>query len=97
MKKPIVTSNNAKVNKTLVTKTLLDSPLTPARKRKLAAASARHDRETDLSDIPELGEHFWANAVRNPYYRPTNANSPYAWMQTWSLGSKDKAKAIKPA
>jgi uncharacterized protein (DUF4415 family) len=56
--------------KKTVTKTLADSPLTPARKRRLAKLAAMPDSEIDLSDIPELSDDFWKNAVRNPYYRP---------------------------
>jgi uncharacterized protein (DUF4415 family) len=54
----------------LVRKTVTASPMTPARKRKLAQLAARPDSEIDVSDIPPLGESFWKNAVRNPYYRP---------------------------
>ena len=56
--------------KKLVTKTLAESPLTAARKRKLAQLAARPDSEIDLSDIPELTDEFFKNAVRNPFYRP---------------------------
>jgi uncharacterized protein (DUF4415 family) len=54
----------------LVRKTLSDSPITPARKRKLAQLAERPDAEIDFSDIPPLQESFWRNAVRNPFYRP---------------------------
>ena len=54
----------------LVCKTLADSPMTPARKRKLAQLAARPDAEIDFSEIPPLQESFWKNAVRNPFYRP---------------------------
>jgi len=53
-----------------VRKTLADSPMTSARKRKLARLAARPDSEIDFSDIPPLNESFWKNAVRNPFYRP---------------------------
>jgi len=53
-----------------VRKTLADSPMTPARQRKLAKLAARPDSEIDFSDIAPLKESFWKNAVRNPYYRP---------------------------
>ena len=33
-------------------------------------AAERPDREIDLSDIPELTEKFWQNAVRNPGTSP---------------------------
>jgi len=54
----------------LVRKTLTNSPMTPARKRKLAQIAARPDSEINFSEIPPLKESFWKNAVRNPYYRP---------------------------
>ena len=54
----------------LVYKTLSDSPIAPARKRKLARLAARPDAEIDFSDIPPLKQSFWKNAVRNPFYRP---------------------------
>ena len=54
----------------LVRKTLADSPMTPARKHKLAQLAARPDSEIDFSEIPPLKESFWKNAVRNPFYRP---------------------------
>ena len=54
----------------IVTKTLNESRLTSRRKRELARLAARPDSEIDLSDIPELTEEFWRNAVRNPLYRP---------------------------
>lgn len=54
----------------LVRKTLTDSPITSARKRKLARLAERPDSEIDFSDIPPLKQSFWENAVRNPFYRP---------------------------
>jgi len=44
--------------------------MTAARKRKLAQLVAQPNSKIDLSDIPELNENFWKNAVRNPFYRP---------------------------
>jgi uncharacterized protein (DUF4415 family) len=54
----------------LVSRTLADSPITPARKRRLARLAERSDAEIDFSDIPPLRQSFWENAVRNPFYRP---------------------------
>jgi len=56
--------------KKLVTTTLAEVPMTSARKRRLAAIAARPDSEIDFSEIPELTESFWKNAVKIPYYRP---------------------------
>jgi uncharacterized protein (DUF4415 family) len=38
--------------------------------KRLAALANRPDSDIDLSDIPELTEKFWQNAVRNPFYKP---------------------------
>jgi uncharacterized protein (DUF4415 family) len=54
----------------LVRRTLSDSPITPAHKRKLEHLAARPDSEIDFSEIPPLKDSFWKNAVRNPFYRP---------------------------
>jgi len=54
----------------LVRKTLAESPMTPARKRKLARLAAKPDSGIDFSEIPPLKASFWKTAVRNPFYRP---------------------------
>lgn len=52
----------------LVRKALADSPMNPARKRRLARLAKRPDSEILFSDIPPAKESFWKNAVRNPFY-----------------------------
>ena len=54
----------------IVRKTLAECKLTPSRKKALAELSRMPDSEIDFSDIPELTETFWQNAIPNPYYRP---------------------------
>jgi uncharacterized protein (DUF4415 family) len=44
--------------------------LTAKEKAEIKALKDRADDEIDHSDIPELTDKFWRNAVRNPYYRP---------------------------
>jgi uncharacterized protein (DUF4415 family) len=44
-------------------------PLTEEREAELKALADRPDSEIDYSDIPELDEEFFKNAVRNPFYR----------------------------
>ena len=44
--------------------------LSAAQKGELEALAKRPDSEIDFSDIPELDENFWQNAVQNPYYKP---------------------------
>ena len=45
-------------------------PITGVRRRKLEELSTRPDSEIDFSDIPELDDSFWKNAIQNPFYRP---------------------------
>lgn len=54
----------------VVRRTLVDSPLTPARKRRLAKLAEQPDAQIDCSDIPPASDEFWTEAVRNPFYRP---------------------------
>lgn len=54
----------------VVRKTFADSPLTPARKRRLAKLAEQPDARIDCSDIPPASDEFWAKAVRNQCYRP---------------------------
>ena len=44
--------------------------LTAKEKAEIKALKERPDSEIDQSDISELTDKFWRNAVRNPYYRP---------------------------
>jgi uncharacterized protein (DUF4415 family) len=45
-------------------------PLTEADRRQLRKIAAMPDSEIDTSDIPELTEEQWKNAVRGRFYRP---------------------------
>lgn len=54
----------------IVRKSLADIKMTPARRRKLTRLAERPDSEIDFSDIPELTEDFWRNAIPSPFYRP---------------------------
>ena len=57
----------------LVRKTLADSPLTPARKRRLAQLAARPDSEIDLSEIPPLKKSFWKTTSATRFSHPEKA------------------------
>ncbi len=54
----------------IVRKTLSDRPMTAVQKRRLDKLAQQPDSEIDYSDIPELTEKFWQNAMPNPFYRP---------------------------
>jgi len=84
-----------------VRKTLADSPMTPARKRKLSRLAARPDAEIDFSDIPPLKESFWKNAVRNPFYRPVKQqltvrldSDVVAWLRQQGRGYQTRLNGV---
>lgn len=85
----------------IVTKTLSEVRLTPARRRALAALSARPDSEIDLSDMPELDGKFWRNAVPNPFYRPVKKQltvrldaDVIAWLRRQGKGYQTRMNAV---
>ncbi len=53
----------------IVKKALSKVGLSAKQKRRLKKLAQRPDSEIDFSDIPELTEKFWRNAVRNSFYR----------------------------
>lgn len=61
------------MSKTVTYKMDLNNPpvLSEEQKARLEALAKRPDSEIDFSDIPELDESFWKNAVQNPFYKPT--------------------------
>jgi uncharacterized protein (DUF4415 family) len=61
------------MNKIVKYKVDLNNPpvLSDEQKARLEALANRPDSEIDCSDIPELDESFWKNAVQNPFYKPT--------------------------
>jgi uncharacterized protein (DUF4415 family) len=54
----------------MVRKTRAECKTAPGIKREAAKLAAMPDSEIDFSDLPELTEKFWQNAVPNPFYRP---------------------------
>jgi uncharacterized protein (DUF4415 family) len=54
----------------IVRKTLDEVRKTQISRARLAEIAAMPDDEIDFSDIPELTEKFWQNAVPNPFYKP---------------------------
>ena len=82
-------------------KTLTDCKPTAKRRRELAKLAARPDHEVDLSDIPELTDKFWRNAVRNPFYRPIKKQitlrldaDVIAWLRKHGKGYQTKANSL---
>lgn len=76
-------------------------PLTAEQDAELAALAARPDSEIDFSDIPELTEQFWKNAVRGRFYRPTKTSTTVridsdvlAWLRSQGKGYQSRINAI---
>ena len=76
-------------------------PLTQADHELLAALAARPDSEIDLSDIPELSEEDWKNAVRGNHYRPVKTQitasldkDVLAWLKSEGRGYQTRMNAI---
>jgi uncharacterized protein (DUF4415 family) len=75
--------------------------MTAGRKRRLEQLSRRPDDGTDTSEIPELTEKFWQNAVRNPFYRPVKRQLTLrldadiiAWLRRQGRGYQTRANAL---
>jgi|SRR5271156_6562329 len=85
----------------LVRKSLADSLMTAARRRKLAQLTDRPDSEIDFSDLPLLEEKFWKDAVRNPYYRPVKQQltvrldaDVVAWLRRHGKGYQTRLNSV---
>jgi uncharacterized protein (DUF4415 family) len=67
-----------------------------------AELDALKDRPIDFSDIPELDEKFWKNAIRNPFfYRPTKTSTTLridsdvlAWLRAMGKGYQSRINFI---
>ncbi|MDE1148931.1 MAG: BrnA antitoxin family protein [Azospirillaceae bacterium] len=76
-------------------------PLTEEEKAQLKALAERPDSEIDFSDIPELTEAFWKNAVRGRFYKPTKTSTTVridsdvlAWLRSEGKGYQSRINAI---
>jgi uncharacterized protein (DUF4415 family) len=85
----------------IVKKRIPGNPITAARKIRLAKLAGGPDKEIDTSDIPELTEKFWRNAVRNPFYRPIKKQltlrldaDVIAWLRLHGKGYQTRANAL---
>lgn len=85
----------------IVRKTLSSNSISAARKRRLSKLARQPDSQIDLSDIPELTDKFWQNAVRNPFYRPVKRQltlrldaDVIAWLRRQGKGYQTRANAL---
>ena len=76
-------------------------PLTAKQQAEITALNARPDSEIDTSDIPELTEEFWKNAVRNPFYKPTKTvttvrvdSDVLVWLKSKGKGYQTRLNVI---
>lgn len=76
-------------------------PLTKAQHAELAALAAKPDSEIDFSDIPELTESFWQNAVRGQFYKPVKQATTVrvdadvlAWLKREGKGYQTRINAV---
>ncbi|MHB1701210.1 MAG: BrnA antitoxin family protein [Acidobacteriaceae bacterium] len=76
-------------------------PLTARQRKELEALAAKPDSGIDVSDIPALGDTFWKNAVRNPFYKPTKTpttvrvdSDVLLWLKSKGRGYQTKINAI---
>lgn len=85
----------------IVRKTLADIKITPAMERRWKKLAERPDSEIDYSDIPELTEKFWQNAVRGRFYRPMKEQvtvrldaDVLAWLKEKGAGYQTRMNAL---
>ena len=87
--------------KKIVKKTLSNNRMTAGRKRRLEQLAGQHEGKINISDIPELAEKFWQNAIRNPFYRPVKLQltlrldaDVIAWLRQQGKGYQTRVNAI---
>jgi uncharacterized protein (DUF4415 family) len=75
--------------------------LTKTQKAEIASLRAKPETEIDYSEIPPLGDAFWKNAVRNPFYRPTKTSTTVRidsdvllWLRAQGRGYQSRINAI---
>ncbi|WP_019221595.1 BrnA antitoxin family protein [Bartonella senegalensis] len=77
------------------------SPLTNKQRVEIDELAAMPESAIDHSDIPPLGDAFWKNAVRNPFYKPTKTvttvrvdSDVLAWLKSQGKGYQTRINAI---
>lgn len=76
-------------------------PMTEEQHARLALLAKIPDNEIDYSDIPPLGDEFWKNAIRNPFYKPTKQATTVRidadvllWLKSAGKGYQTRINAI---
>lgn len=75
--------------------------LTQAQRDELATLTSRANEAVDYSDQPALDDAFWAQAVRNPLYKPTKTSTTVridtdvlTWLRSQGKGYQSRLNAI---
>ena len=76
-------------------------PLTGAQQAELKALATLPDSQIDRSDIPQLGDDFWREAIRNPLYKPVKQattvrvdSDVLLWLKGQGKGYQTRINAI---
>ena len=76
-------------------------PITDEQLEEMKKLAARPDSEIDTSDIPELTEEQWKNAVRGKFYRPVKRQitarvdaDVLDWLKSQGKGYQSRINAI---
>jgi uncharacterized protein (DUF4415 family) len=79
----------------------MKNKLTEMQKRDIARIAAMPESKLDTSDIPPLGEDFFRNAVRNPYFKPVKSSTTVridadvlAWLKSQGRGYQTRINGI---
>lgn len=79
----------------------MKSKLTIKQRREIAALAIRPEQRIDTSEIKVLGQKFWAQAVRNPFYRPVKQSTTVrvdadvlAWLKSQGKGYQTRINNI---
>jgi uncharacterized protein (DUF4415 family) len=76
-------------------------PLTEKQRAEIERLKAVRDEDIDLSDMPELTEEFWKNAIRRQLFKPTKTSTTVridsdvlAWLKSFGRGHQTRLNAI---
>lgn len=75
--------------------------LTAKQLKEIAALATQTDEQIDKSDVAALGNDFWKNAVRNPFYKATKQSTTVRldsdvlqWLKSGGSGYQTRLNAI---
>ena len=79
----------------------MNSKLTVKQRREISALAKRPEGQINTTDIKPLKAKFWAEAVRNPFYRPVKQSTTIridsdvlAWLKSQGKGYQTRLNQI---